>query len=260
MIARALYTLHLLSLDVVGGALVLLYFFSSYLGIAPSWTLYVLLGSNVWMIYTVDHLRDAAKSTLRPRYQIHQTHRRTLLFLLCLMASLIVSLLFFIETKVLIGGAVLGASSIGYLSTHEWLAKRGLKELYVALVYTTGILLVPYVMVDELPLTLFFLLLVLTYSNLILFSWYEHDEDVRDRFDSIATVWGVDKVERLLVLLLAIGLSVAFLMPFALLSFYFVIAFLTYFILLTGTRKGEWGPAFRIIGDGIFLVALFFTE
>ena len=171
---------------------------------------------------------------------------------------LIASLLFFLDTRILIGGITLALLSGFYLVVQGALAKRGLKELYVAFIYTSGILLTPFLLAETFSFVIFSLLFLLTYCNLILFSWFERGDDLADRFVSIATIAGSRKVEALILIFLALGISVALLRSIDAISSYFITAFVCYSLLLIGARNLKYRNLYRVIGDGVFLLPVLF--
>lgn len=247
-----------LSLDIVIGALILLRFFSSIHYVFPSWSVYFLLGSSVWIIYTVDHLRDAEKApnSSRARYQFHLKFHKSLKT--GIVTLLIVSIYAIFETSVLIlvSGGLLGLLSLFYLVIHPILSRWGMKELYVAIIYTSGILLAPFVLSETFSLTHYLLLFLLSFLNLVLFSWFEQEDDRKDAFSSIATVLSERQIEMLVLALISVGLTLSILAPYSNVMLFFMIAFSVYaFMLLNHTwvRKNE---LFRMMGDGVFFLPI----
>lgn len=261
MIGRFYLTLQLLSIDIVIGAVILLRFFCLHFLIEISWEPYVLLASAVWIIYTVDHLRDASSvpQSTRKRYLFHQKHASLLKTCVALVLILNIPLLFFLPFHILIGGSVIAFLSLIYLLIQRQLSAVFLKELYVAFIYTLGLLTLPMILAQTFDLAIFFLLLLATYVNLCLFSWYERDEDQKDLLKSIATELNPKKLEGLLLLMIALGLALSSIYPTKV-GAYFFIVFTVYAMLVL---KPDWfrqNEYYRIIGDGVFfLPVLFFS-
>jgi hypothetical protein len=69
--------MNILSLDVVAGAVAGALFFGEILQVQLSFSVLTALGLTVWIIYTLDHLRDA-KQILNvastDRHRFHQEH------------------------------------------------------------------------------------------------------------------------------------------------------------------------------------------
>ncbi|MEM7297064.1 MAG: hypothetical protein AAF391_02230, partial [Bacteroidota bacterium] len=161
------------------------------------------------MIYTVDHLRDAMKApnSQRGRYQFHLRNSTPLkITLLIVLAGSIYSL-FHISSIVLIAGSFLALLSGVYLVVQGLLAKWGLKELYVSIIYTSGILLLPFLSIEKVDFVVFFQLFLLTYVNLITFSWFERNEDFEDGFVSIVSVVGNLNLQKIILVIISVGLS-----------------------------------------------------
>ncbi|MEP5072735.1 MAG: hypothetical protein ABJQ96_18795, partial [Crocinitomicaceae bacterium] len=97
----------------------------------------------------------------------------------------------------------------------------------MALVYSMGILMVPMFLSWTFHLTSFLLLFLLTFVNLTIFSWYEKIEDEKDGFQSIATQMNAIKLERMMLLLISIGLALSFLL-IDITHIYFFIGFSIY--------------------------------
>jgi len=249
-----------LSLDIVLGAVILLRFFSSQLSVELSIYVYALLAGSVWLIYTIDHLRDAKKSKVggRARYTFHLKHYRVLRITTVVVLLIMVLLLFFVETSILLSGLILAGLAGIYLLLQSHLSRRGLKEVYVAIVYSVGILLAPFTMRGEVHWDLIWLLFLLTVSNLILFSWFEGKEDLSDGFDSIATVLKNGTMERVILFVLSLGIASILLMQFSLITCYFLFAFILYTFLFIRKKWSMQYYRYRTIGDGVFLLPLVF--
>ena len=260
MLAKFFQVLQILSIDIVLGAVILLHFFCSYFDVVPSRGIFFLLGVSVWLIYTIDHLRDArnAPKSQRIRYQFHLKHQRVLRFAIGLLTLVNGYFLLALDQRVLMGGAVLAIFAGIYLVLQDRLARIGLKELYVALIYTAGILLTPFVLGSTFSYTVFALLFLLTYSNLVLFSWFEKNEDVSDKFYSIATVVKSPKLEKVIFVVLSLGLSIAVLAKTDLATQYFSVAFVIYLFLFAKAKALKKRQLYRWLGDGVFVLPALF--
>jgi len=260
MLYRAFQLLQILSIDVVLGAVVMLHFFSTYFGAEPSIDVYFVLGASVWLVYTIDHLRDAVKApnSTRVRYRFHNKYQQILKCLILIVLIAIVYRLCFIDHSILIGGSTLAFLSGIYLLLQKHLAGLGLKELYIALIYTGGILLVPFVLVQIFSIPVFLLLFLLSFSNLILFSRLEKEEDIKDRVISIATILEGKRLESVILICISLGLLIVSLSSRDLMTLYFTLAFVIYAILLFRASFLRKRNLYRLIGDGVFLFPVFF--
>lgn len=259
MLIRAYRLVQILSIDIVIGAVILLRFFCAHFGVNPGWEVYVLLGGSVWLIYTVDHLRDAIKEVRsgRDRYLFHKVYRKPLVAGVFLVLGMMTALLFFIPPIILKGGTALASLSLIYLLVQHRLARFLSKEFYVALIYTSGILMVPMLLSEVYDWRIFIMLFLLTFINLILFSWFEGKEDTLDGFKSIATELGKKHLEKLIIILLSVGLATSF-SVLNFLTLYFTLAFTIYGLMVISPPWFEKSHRYRTIGDGVFLLPILF--
>ncbi len=209
-ISRLLYRMHLLNLDVVGGAIASNLMVRHLLQVyARSIFSYYVLGSTIFIIYTTDRLWDVRRtmvSPLTPRHRFHYAHRTLLWFTVGFMVVLsgIITLIF-------LPGRIIGfglglALLVGiYLSLVHLLgahaAKWFHKEPLVAVLYTAGVWGIVIVMSTHLSwidwgLCLVFMLLA--FHNLLLFSLFDLEEDLSKQERSLATHWGRKPTERVL--------------------------------------------------------------
>jgi hypothetical protein len=259
MISRFYSVLQHLSIDIVIGAVILLRFFCVQLGIEIDLPVYFLLASAVWLIYTMDHLRDTkrAKRPKRARYLFHEQYESVLKIAMSIIIFLCIICVFMVPMMILFAGCALAAFSLFYLSIQDRLSKLGLKELYVSIIYTSGILLAPFVLGNQFDSIIFILLLLATFLNLILFSWFEQAEDRKDRFSSIATKWKPEKLEKLILLLISIGMAVA-IVNFNLISLYFLIVFVIFSMMVLRREGLSKSGIYRTVGDGVFILPVLF--
>ena len=226
------------------------------------------LGLTVWIIYTVDHLLDARKtqepaSTERHRY--HQKNFKLLLYLL--LFALLVDLIFvFLLRKVVFQwGLVLSGFVVVYFLMQKYL--KYLKELIVALVFSLGVLLPALSLTHEPPVTSDFLLIsqfVLTaLLNLLLFSWYDRDNDRQDKRESVVTLLGDKKTTIVIsatfilngVLMAGSILLFPYLVSRVLIIFFMNVILLWIFL---QPQHFKVEDRFRLMGDSIFLFPLFY--
>ncbi|SNS54222.1 hypothetical protein SAMN05421640_0593 [Ekhidna lutea] len=259
MIGRAYRTAQILSIDIVIGVVILLRFFCVQFGVAPGWEAYVLLGGVVWLIYTADHLRDAENKirSSRERYLFHKDHRKSLLVVAGIVLLVLSLLIFFIPLVIFLGGLALAIFSFIYLLMQHRLSRFLSKELYVALVYSAGILMVPFLLSETYQWDIFLLLVLLTFVNLSLFSWYEKEDDIRDKFQSIATELNGKQLEKIILLLISISLAIAIL-SINVITIYFIAGFVIYALMLIFSDWFRLKHRYRAIGDGIFLLPILF--
>lgn len=194
---RGYRVVNILSLDVVAGSMVSSAFFSKVFSVPVYGFELVALGLTVWLIYTFDHLRDAARirhvaSTERHRF--HQVHSKALKRSGFIVGTVDAGIITQLHNQLFVWGILLGALTVILLLIQRHIP--WIKELLIAIFYTAGVLLpvIPfaaetmrapdYILVIQFALT--------ALINLLIFSWYSYNEDKRDNFHSLVTVGGIN--------------------------------------------------------------------
>lgn len=254
-----------LSFDVACGAMVCATFFAHILHVQMLPYGLASLGLTVWIIYTIDHLLDVRKlkrEASSKRHRFHQKNFWTLLTFLIIAILIDLSLILLIRKPILIWGIGLALVVVLYLCFQQRLIL--FKELVVSLLYASGILLPAMSLtrmvlsVDEIILISFFTLTA--FINLILFSWYDWKQDIRDNHPSLVTFFGRKEVKKFLVILFL--LQTAFSADLILVSSYRIEALilvmmnLPLLILFLFPEKFMRGDFYRLIGDAVFLLPL----
>ncbi len=261
MLVRLYRVLQHLSIDIVFGAVILLHFFSKTYNVSVAWPAYILLGTSIWLIYTIDHLKDskAAESGKRERYIFHRKNESSLKYVVIVVLVLAGVTLFFVPRSILIGGLVLVLFCFMYVLFQSKLARFGLKEIYISIVYTLGILVAPISLSHSFDVFSFVLLLTISFLNLIIFSWFEYKEDQADSFSSIATLLGHERLFRLILTVLAIGFAIGFLSikESTLYSLYLIIVLVVFTLLSFNPSWSGKRDRYRTIGDAVFLLPIF---
>jgi 4-hydroxybenzoate polyprenyltransferase len=257
MIARAYTYIRWLSLDIVAGAIFVSAFLSREVGITLTTVESALLGLAVWSVYTIDHLRDSATRHLTTeRRKFHFRNRRLLKVLLGISIGLAVILLFFISKAVLYSGMCLAAVVVGYLVFVPRL--KGMKECTGALLYSAGILLVPFVRGEpSATLPIAGLLFLLAFLNLLIYAVLEQAEDAREGFHSFVHQFGerpAGVVIWITAILSLVGSVVLYYFnySFVLVLFFMIAPFVH--VLLFHVSWFHTKERYRILGDLIFLL------
>lgn len=255
---------NLLSIDVGLGAVCSALFFARIFNVDIYVQGLMALGLTVWIVYTTDHLLDARKVTgnaSTERHQFHQRHANMLMACVILAVMIDALIVFFIRRPVLEGGMVLIVGVGIYLLVQQY--TKILKEIFIAVMYTMGVLL-PSVMVTRVPyhtwpwvLLIQFFLVALT--NLLLFSWFDHEMDVRDKRSSFVTIMGPAQTRIIIcILFIVTGLLTIFSHELKA-SVYLLITdglLLCIFLYPSFFRKAD---RFRLVGDAIFFILLAYT-
>lgn len=259
--------MNILSIDVVVGATVSALFFAKIFDVQVRPFGLLALGVTVWGIYTLDHLRDAKKikhQASTERHRFHQRHFNVLTVMLCAAVMIDVVLIFFIKKKVFEWGIVLALVVGLYLLVQHVL--RFLKELFIALLYTCGVLLL------SLPLTPLKIEWVqygaiiqfglVAWINLIMFSWFDQEYDRQDRHNSFVTVLGSKTTCVVLYSLMLLNFFLTLVQLYFHGSSGAVLILgamnLTMLIVFYFRRSLARDDQYRLIGDAVFLFPLFY--
>jgi hypothetical protein len=258
---------NILSIDIVAGAVISALFFSKLLLVEVKIYGLVALALTVWIIYTIDHLRDARRirhpaATLRHRF--HQENYRTLLFVLYGAIVIDAAIILFIRRQVFEWGLILSAIVLLYLMIHRSL--RFLKELFIASLYTAGILLLSITTTPVQTGLMHYLVILqfgsIAWANLVLFSWFDVAFDQQNEQNSFVTVLGRRTTEILLIELFALNFIIAIIqlsMAAPIMAVFILIAMNSVLLIIFLFRKVlEKHELYRSIGDAIFMLPAFF--
>ncbi|MFP4092039.1 MAG: UbiA family prenyltransferase [Cyclobacteriaceae bacterium] len=205
MLRKTIEVISTLSLDVVAGACISSLFVAEMSGVQLHWTWLLALCICVWLIYTADHLYDAAHinhAAHSKRHKFHQQHRRGLLIALIFTGVAGIFLLFILPLPLLywgMGGVALVGSYFLFIRIFR---QKGLlhKELIIAFLYPAGIFLPSWYQLEEIPAMIWLLYLqfvLLALANLLLISVYEKEIDLKDGHHSFVLSYGAEKTIRL---------------------------------------------------------------
>ena len=257
--------LNILSIDIVVGAVVSAMFFAELLQVRIRPFGLIALGLTVWIIYTVDHLRDAKRikhTASTTRHRFHQEHFQ--LLSICLVIVILINgvAIFFIRKQVFEFGFLLSCMVAVYLLVQQSL--RFLKELSIAALYTCGVLLPSITTTFQDITTIHYLFMFqfgcIAWANLVMFSWFDQVFDKQDRQNSFVTVLGDTTTEYFLYALFTFNgfMSIvqyflnAPLLPIVILS---LMNMTLLFVFIYRRRLGQ-DDAYRLIGDAIFLIPI----
>ncbi|MEX2230947.1 MAG: hypothetical protein WD824_02210 [Cyclobacteriaceae bacterium] len=187
--------INILSLDVVAGAVISGLFFARILGVSLSLYTLLALALTVWIIYSLDHLRDARiipKIASTDRHRFHQKYFRVILIFLFIALIIDFVLIWFVPSSVLRSGLVLWFVVLFYLILQRYL--KFLKEFFVACLYTAGVLLPSLAMLagDLQPVHCLLMgkFFITALMNLLLFSLFDYREDRSQQQHSFVTWFG----------------------------------------------------------------------
>jgi hypothetical protein len=213
IVVRLWSQINCLSIDIAIGAMGACFLFARLFQVTLRPQAYLALGALVWIIYTVDHLADAAQEQAVPptaRHRFHWKYRNELTIAVLIAGFFVGLLVFMVRTQVLMAGIGVGFFVAFYLVVQRRLAQ--LKELMAALLYTLGVSIGPWsLMVRPLtaPEAVTLIAFVITaWANLLICSYYDYGADSSSNQRSFSTRFGLTVTRRLLFGLFACNLGV----------------------------------------------------
>jgi 4-hydroxybenzoate polyprenyltransferase len=257
--------INILSLDVVAGSLISALFFSRLLDVHPDATVFVSLALTVWVIYTVDHLRDAHNivwPASTDRHRFHQVHFRPVVILVMVAIVVDVVVIFLLPSNVIKFGFVLGCMVLIYLVCQRYL--KFLKEVFVACLYTAGIVLPSLSVADSHLLPEHYLIIVkfviTALMNLLLFSLFDLEVDRDQQQHSFVTWFGANATYYSIIMLGVVNIFTGL----RLWSFdrnvagIFIAMNAVLLMVLFLKRKLVKNNYYRMAGDAVFLIPGFY--
>lgn len=257
--------INILSLDVMAGAVICSIFFADIFQTYVRYDTLLTLGLTVWIIYTIDHLRDAMLIPTPASTDRHRFHQR---YFKAIFAALVVALIadfvmvWFVPTDVLLYGFVLWFLVLLYLVFQRYL--KFLKEFFVACLYTMGVLLPSIATMSGVLHPVHFVLIgkffITALMNLLLFSLFDQTQDRKQQQHSFVTWFGASSTKA----------GILFLGSFNILTGLWLWSFdwrvaaifiamnamlLTILLLQKHLLSNNY---YRILGDAVFLIPLFY--
>ncbi|MCB9262559.1 MAG: hypothetical protein H6607_09315 [Flavobacteriales bacterium] len=201
------------SLLVVFGSVSTSFFFGKLFRAQLPFSFYWVLATTIWVIYSIDHILDGNKMKEKAtsiRHIIHFEYQKPIL---AIVAALVVFNAFFtvafLPIKIVYAGILVAALVIAYfLFVHyfKYLKISWLKELFVATIACVGMAVMPGIAgnlsTNIASVFLLICLVFINFTNLILFSYYDYDNDIAGGLKSAATRWGKEKTRNTILYLL----------------------------------------------------------
>lgn len=255
---------NILSLDVVAGSVICSLFFARLFSAAVSFYTLSALGLTVWIVYTLDHLRDALiiPVTSTDRHRFHEKYFKWIFITALVMIVLDFVVIWFVPLKVLMYGSVLWMIVLLYLILQRYL--KFLKELFVACLYTAGVLLPSMASMNATLVPLDFLLIgkffLTALMNLLLFSLFDYSQDRKQQQHSFVTWFGPSSTRRsILVFGLFNILSGIRLWSFDRnVALIFIAMNATLLTILFMRKRLVSNNLYRILGDSVFFIPLLY--
>lgn len=258
--------INILSLDVVAGAVIGSLFFARIFGVPVSEYALAALALTVWIIYTLDHLRDAMfirKVASTDRHRFHQKYFKSITLILIVVALADFLLIWFVPQRVLLFGLGLWFIVAIYLVLQRYL--KFMKEFFVACLYTAGLLLPSIALMDSDWLTLHYILagkyFITAWMNLLLFSLIDYNEDRQHEQHSFVTKFGPSSTRYGIVVLGLINISSGIWLwsldhGVALVFISMNILLLTILVFQRPLASNNY---YRIAGDAVFFIPLLYV-
>lgn len=250
-----------LSIDVALGAVCSAAWFAKGFDVQLRPYAFLALGLTVWIIYTADHLLDArkvAKEASTYRHRFHQQYFKILAVCLVIAVVIDFGFIFFVRVQILYAGLALFSIVVLYLLVNRWLSF--VKELVIAIVYCSGVLLPTLSLKstglstgDYLWIVSFFLTALI---NLMVFSIYDFPSDKSDGYNSFVRTFGVRLTQQILSVFFLVQVGLAGML--AVHGFWNVATVLsvmniTLFLLFIKPSYFAKADLYRVVGDGVFL-------
>lgn len=264
-LAQIYRTTNILSIDVSIGAAVCAAYFIRQQEAETSLVALCCLSLSVWIIYTCDHLLDAVSYKSPATTIRHQFHQRFFWELVVAVVCALVgvsTLLFFLEVETFEWGLVLLTIVVIYFFVSRYL--NLLKEITIALVYSMGVFVPVLSQSNDVthflqqPTSIGFFIFAML--NLMIFSLFEMEDDIRDGVTSFAVHFGKERTRQI-----SIGLMGAQIIILAMLllkgtdhrTVILYVVMLAAFVSLI-SFPGYFGKKerYRLLGDGVFLFPL----
>lgn len=271
---KFLKILHLLSFDVVLGAVICNIMFWKLNKTPPVnlFTVVVILGFSVWIIYILDRLLDNNKIDLTPteRHIFHQQNAKVLWYFIGLLTLICAVLVVYLPKNIIIFGiTILSITGIYLLIISKISSKNNFqhyKEPITAFVYMSGVFGTTVLSNLHLfSLRIGFVFLLIVFQNLLLFSLLEFKKN--STVINLASYIGMKKSSLFIILLACVVSGFGFISIFNSSAFIyfkyernvFLIEILMSLILLMINQFDSFfltNDRYRWVGDGIFLLPL----
>ena len=258
--------INILSLDVVAGSVVSALFFSRLLEVMPGALVFLCLALTVWIIYTVDHLRDArnvSSPASTDRHRFHQIHFKVIVIILITIIVVNFIILFFLPPAIIRYGLPLGCVVLLYLVIQRYL--KFLKEVFVACLYTAGVALPSLSFFPGFPLPEHYLIItkfaITALMNLLLFSLFDLEVDRDQEQHSFVTWYGPAATHYAILLLGLLNIfSGLWLWNFdTRVAWIFITMNVLLITVLFLKRQLVRNNYYRMVGDAVFLIPVFYV-
>ena len=265
---RLFYTLHWLNLDTALGAVVTSGFIARSMNVEVSFIAYITLFLAVLTIYNFDHLVDARRISSKAvsmRRLFYQVNIKALsIYQLALILFLII-IVWYLPVIILRAGIVLGMiTSIYFILLFLVFPKQFLlKEFMISIVYSIALFLGPIYSIVPIhfgneALLLWVELLLLAFTNTLIFAWYDYAIDLEQGQTSLANRFGRDNIYKVIIVVLSILAMIVLytLIEYSNIKEQIIISFMAVVLiyLLRSKKHLAINDRYRIVGDAVFVL------
>lgn len=275
MIFRIIFRfIRLFSLDIVAGAIAGLVFASTVMGADLHRSYYIIMGLTVWLIYTVDHLMDGAKSHGKSDSDTHNffyTYKIPIILVFLILLVLDFRLIVYrLDEKIIQFGMGPGIATVIYLLMNrfyddapKWIF---IKELWIAVIYTLAIWGGPVILGGDAMSKSQILLMVshglIIFGNVMIYSIYERESDIRQDNKSFVRDFGLRPAVNMVVMTLALSILTAisaylFYGTQLIYSLPLVLISTSMLLIISFPRTFSRNKLYGVIADLLLLVLLF---
>lgn len=186
-------------------------FFSNLFNVKPNYVLALGLSIGLWIIYTLDHLLDGlsiGNKASSIRHREHFLKHKLIIFWILFGLIILIGLSFWLAKiyysyVLFLCVLTLIHFCINYFLSLKYTVLRYLKEAFIALVVTIGFVVTPLIgnestLVINQLIYAFIIFYFINLSNLLIFSSFDKDRDQKDNMITIAHLYSLSKLRRLI--------------------------------------------------------------
>lgn len=204
------------SLDVVAGSLATGFMAVKLTPASPGWAWWLCMPAAVWSIYTIDHLIDGHKAGAHSPSKRHRFHYQFAKQIIILLVAIVIAAGIIAVTglnrEILFFGIVMGMVAAAYLAAvwkingkrKGWMQK----ELYISLIYTTGVWGGPVLLSDFHILPWVWMVMgafvIMVFSEGSIAALYEYQTDKKERSTSLPVLIGYSRTKRIVGIIVAL--------------------------------------------------------
>jgi len=233
-----------------------------------SFTVVVILGFSVWIIYVLDRLLDNNKIDFVPteRHIFHQQNAKILWYLIGMFVLICAVLIFYLPNNIIIFGIVISLLTGIYLLIISKISSKNdlqrFKEPVTALVYVSAVFGTTVLHNPQISsLLIGFIFLLIVFQNLLLFSLLELKKNANSY--NLAEYFGINKSNLIIIAITFTITTLGFYSIYSSVSNYenkvvFVEIIMSFILLIINQfdRFFLTNDRYRWVGDGIFLLPL----